>query len=303
MDFMEILRRAWQVIWKHKVLWIFGILAGCAQSGSSAGSGGSSGARSSGGGSGGAFPPSVSHWFDQLEPGVIILLIAAALAVVFILILLSLFLGSIGRIGLVRGTQQVEQGAERLFFGELFSGSLRYFWRVLGLVLLVGISMFLAILLVGIPLAVLTCGIGALAIVVAGFLVPIIVQQAVAAIVIEDLGILEGLQRGWELFRQHPDKLIVMGLILNLGIALAGGLVIALPLILVGAPALVGALWGTGEALRNGLIVAGVCLAGYLPVLIVLNGILSAYIHTAWTLTYLRLTAPAVVLAELPGEQ
>ena len=302
MDFMEILRRAWQVIWKHKVLWIFGILAGCAQTGNSVGSSGSSGARSSGGGSGGAFPPSVSHWFDQLEPGVIILLIAAALAVFFILILLSLFLGSIGRIGLVRGTQQVEQGAERLFFGELFSGSLRYFWRVLGLVLLVGISMFLAILLVGIPLAVLTCGIGALAIVVAGFLVPIIVQQAVAAIVIEDLGILEGLQRGWELFRQHPDKLIVMGLILNLGIALAGGLVIALPLILVGAPALVGALWGTGEALRNGLIVAGVCLAGYLPVLIVLNGILSAYIHTAWTLTYLRLTAPAVVLAELPSE-
>jgi hypothetical protein len=296
MDFIEILKRAWQIIWKHKVLWIFGILAGCAQAGSSVSSGGSSGPRSSGGGSGGAFPPNVSHWFDQIEPGMWVLIAAVALLVVFILILLSLFAGSIGRIGLVRGTQQVEQGAERLSFGELFSGSLPYFWRVLGLVLLVGTSMFLAILLVGIPLAVITCGIGALVIVVVGFLVPIIVQQSVAAIVLENLGIIEALQRGWQLFRQHPDKFIIMGLVLNLGLTLAAGLVIALPLFLVAAPALVGALWGTGEALRSGLIVAGVCLAGYLPVAILLNGILSAYIHTAWTLTYLRLTAPAVVM-------
>ena len=67
------------------------------------------------------------------------LFVAAALAFIFILILLSLFFGSIGRIGLVRGTQQAEQGAVRLSFGELFSGSLPYFWRVFGLNLLVGI--------------------------------------------------------------------------------------------------------------------------------------------------------------------
>ena len=37
-NFGEVLTRAWQNIWKHKVLWIFGILASCAR-----GSGGSSG--------------------------------------------------------------------------------------------------------------------------------------------------------------------------------------------------------------------------------------------------------------------
>ena len=30
MDIGSVLSRAWQIIWKHKVLWIFGILAGCA---------------------------------------------------------------------------------------------------------------------------------------------------------------------------------------------------------------------------------------------------------------------------------
>ena len=29
MDYGEVLSRAWRIIWKHKVLWIFGIMAGC----------------------------------------------------------------------------------------------------------------------------------------------------------------------------------------------------------------------------------------------------------------------------------
>ncbi len=32
-NFGEVLSRAWQIIWKHKVLWIFGILASCSQGG------------------------------------------------------------------------------------------------------------------------------------------------------------------------------------------------------------------------------------------------------------------------------
>ena len=38
MDFGYVLKRAWQIIWKFKVLWIFGILASCGQAGSSGGS-------------------------------------------------------------------------------------------------------------------------------------------------------------------------------------------------------------------------------------------------------------------------
>ena len=34
MDFGEILSRAWQIIWKHKILWVFGILAGCSSTNS-----------------------------------------------------------------------------------------------------------------------------------------------------------------------------------------------------------------------------------------------------------------------------
>ena len=42
-NFGEVLTRAWQITWKYKVLWIFGILAGCTNGGG--GGGGNSGYR------------------------------------------------------------------------------------------------------------------------------------------------------------------------------------------------------------------------------------------------------------------
>ena len=30
MDYAEILKKAWNIIWKHKILWLFGLLAGSA---------------------------------------------------------------------------------------------------------------------------------------------------------------------------------------------------------------------------------------------------------------------------------
>jgi hypothetical protein len=38
------------------------------------------------------------------------------------------------------------------------------------------------------------------------------------------------------------------------------------------------------------MIFAGVCLCLYIPVAWLLNGILTAYTESAWTLTYMRLT-------------
>lgn len=37
MDYGYVLRRAWEIIWKFKVLWIFGILASCGQASGSGG--------------------------------------------------------------------------------------------------------------------------------------------------------------------------------------------------------------------------------------------------------------------------
>ncbi|MCJ7701272.1 MAG: hypothetical protein MUO62_06785, partial [Anaerolineales bacterium] len=124
----------------------------------------------------------------------------------------------------------------------------------------------------------------------------IIFEQVNIAIVLEDLNIPDGLKRGWEVFRENIGNMIVMSLILVVGGAIVG-IVIALPVILVMVPAAIGIIGGLSSnsdlIFGGGLATALVCLAAYLPVLIVLGGILQAYLKTAWTLTYIQLTQPS----------
>ncbi|HRQ32948.1 MAG TPA: hypothetical protein PLM89_07575 [Anaerolineales bacterium] len=132
-NFGEALTRAWQIIWKHKILWVFGILASCGRSGGSF----NSTLNSRGGGNGGGgqlpeIPPQMMHWFQTIEQN-ITTIIVVAVALFVVIWFVAIFLTSIGKIGLIRGTAQADSGAESLVFGELFSGSVPYFWRMFGL--------------------------------------------------------------------------------------------------------------------------------------------------------------------------
>lgn len=290
-NFGEVLTRAWQIIWKHKVLWIFGVFAACSR-----GNGGGSG---SGGGGGGTGPgdqpfPQLQQTFDQLgqwineNPWVVVVFVL----LVLVLVVLAIFLGTIGRIGLIRGTYQAERGAERLAFGELFSESMPYFWRVFGLSLLIGLA-FLLLLLPLVLFGVLTAGIGFACIIPlicilipVGFAVSVIIEQANAAIVLEDLGIQAGVRKGWDVVRANIGPMIALGLILLIGAAVVG-FIFAIPIIVAVIPFVVGAASNN----TSPIWIAVACCALYFPVLLVLNGILTAYIQTVWALTYMRLTA------------
>jgi len=293
-NFGEVLSRAWQIIWKNKVLWIFGVFAGCSRAGGSGGSGGGGGG---GSGPGGGQPFSeLQRVFDQIgqwisdNPWVI----AVFVILVLVLLVLSIFLGTIGRIGLIKGTYQAERGAERLIFGEVFSESMPYFWRVFGLSLLIGL-LFLLLFLPLIFFGIITAGIGFLCILpLLCILIPIswgvmvVIEQANAAIVLEDLGIGDGLRRGWEVVKANIGTMILMALILFIGSAVVG-IVLAIPLIVAVVPLVIGSAAGVE---RTPLLIFGVCCAVYLPILLILNGILTAYIQSAWTLTFMRLTKP-----------
>lgn len=299
-NFGEILTRAWQITWKYKVLWIFGILAGCSQGG-----GGNSG------GSGGNaqdysnvpsdfnLPPEIQRFVLMMEDFAqwatenwwIFTLIGLAL---LLLMILSIFLGTIGRIGLIKGSFQAEQGVEKLAFGELFRASLPYFWRVFGLSFLVGLAS-LVILMPPVLLGILTAGIGFLCLlplicilIPIGWAVGVILEQANRAIVLEDKPIFEGLKRGWDVAKSNVGALIVMSLIL-FGISIVLGMIIALPIIIAVFPAIFAFAMNEGQSFTPLYIALGViCL--YAPVSWLLNGILNTYTQSAWTLTWLRLT-------------
>jgi len=299
MDFGRILSRAWQIFWKHRALWVFGILAGCGSSGSSG-----TGAENFRTSFQGDMPSEWQRYFQLNIPDwQVALIIGIVLLVVFALVVLAIFLSTMGRIGLIRGTQQVEGGTVSLAFGELFNGSLPYFWRVFGLNLLVGIVVAVLVIMFGLLAifgTVLTFGVLLLCLIPIiclmaplSWFLSLIVEQAIIAIVVENLGVIEGLQRGWDVVRANLGAIIVMGLILFLGVGLIGGFIIGLPVVFIIVPAVLGAIANTPRAFSGGVLIAGLCLLGYIPVYIFLNGILRGYIETAWTLTYLELTGRA----------
>lgn len=301
-NFGEVLTRAWQITWKYKVLWIFGILAGCAQ-----GSGGGSGGVQGRGGNGSnPLPGDYQRYIDQASRWLMenwwVLIIA--FLVIILLILVFVFLGTIGRIGLIRGTLQAETGLEPLVFGQLFSESTAYFWRVFGLSLAFGLVFFVLFFTLIIS-GVLTAGIGFICLlpiicllVPIAWVVNIILEQAYVAIVKENLGIAAGWKRGWDVARANIGPILIMALIL-FAISFFVNLVIAIPILIIALPAVITFALGNGQNM-NPLLLAGVCFAVYLPALILGRGILSTFTGSAWTLTYLRLTAaPAAEAPEV----
>jgi hypothetical protein len=170
-----------------------------------------------------------------------------------------------------------------------------YFWRVFGLNFLIGLAIF-AIFVPLILLGVVTAGIGFVCLlpifcllIPIGWILSIIIEQAQAAIVLEDLGIMDGLKRGWQIVKTNAMPTILMSLILGVGSFIVG-LIVAIPLILAFIPALM-----SMSAIRESLVplyISLACCALYMPVLIFFNGILTAYIQSAWTLTFMQLAAP-----------
>ena len=320
-NFGEVLTRAWQIVWKFKVLWIFGILAGCARGG---GGGNGGGGNSRFNFSSPNVPPGMERFFQNMADHAV-LYIAISIALLCVIWIVAVFLGTIGRIGLIRGAAQADAGAEKLVFGQLFSESMPYFWRMFGLSLIIAVPVLilLAVLLAGmfaflVPVAVsngsgnnVTPAIGILGIlsvfgVCMCLLVPflliagLIIRQAENAVVLEDMRALPALSRGWEIFRKNLGPIFLMAILLWV-IGVVAGLIIAIPVIAVAIPAAITFALGEGRQWTP-LILLGGCLCIYIPVSMVLNGVLTSYIQAVWTLTYRRLTGsnPPALVTEPP---
>lgn len=304
MNYGDVLTRAWQIIWKHKVLWVFGILAGLASGGGGGGGGGSNTGYKFDQGDhpfnfGYNIPGyQVERWMEQ-NWWVFVLLVFAAVLFALVAIVLSTF----GRVGLARGAWQADEDKPKLTLGALFGESGRFFWRVLGLNVLIFLMWIAFFLLLAAPagaFTLLTLGIGLIClipffVVLCCLMIPlswavsVIVEQSIVAITNEELGLIDGLKRGWGVFRGHLAESTIMFLILGIG----GGIVrfiISLPVFLAVLPLITAATLGSADAWKAGGVVSLVLICIYLPVALVLNGVVTSYTGTSWALTFRRLT-------------
>lgn len=295
MNFGEVLSRAWNITWKYKTLWVFGLLATLG-----GGSGGGNGIQNSFQRNGNNPIPGLIYpngGFENTPAWVPVLIVLAILVMVVVFVLL----GALGKAGLTRGAWLADSGAERLSFSQLFAESRTYFVRVLllGIVsFIISVGLLLLTILPTTLAAVLTGGVGAvcffplMCIVVPVFLaLSLIFDLGVIAITGEDLGVEAGLRRGFEVFRSHLAEMIALAVALWIGSAVIG-FVISLPILAVTVPFLVGGMLDGGqEVFSSGSLIVGLAIFFlYLPVLLAARAVLTTYVTTTWTLAFRRLT-------------
>ena len=295
-DFGEVLSRTWQITWKHKVLWVYGFLQTMA---------------------GFLFLPLVlvpvfaplifgrSGGLGRVvtEPWFFLIVIPG-----FLVFLLALYpLGVLVNGALSIGALHAERGDEKLSFMELVRESLPFFWRLLGVMLLFTIGMMLAMFILNTlhaVLSVVTLGIASICLAPLSFLIYpamfvwyVCLEQAMAAIVVDNMNVTEAAQQGWQVFRNNIASVAMIGLVLYFGVSLIGMVAImpmmvpffAVPFAIV-----------VEEFNRTILVVAGVCATIYLPLFAVFQGAMIALMKSGWILTYLRLTR-SPKLQPLPG--
>jgi hypothetical protein len=309
MDYGKVLSKAWKTIWKHKILWLFGVLAGCSASGGGGGGGGRGSSSFSGSGGGnGAFQdgpsfmgPQAQHNFNQffdslteVQPWVWVVIAIGVLLLVVVLSILALMTGTLGTTGVIKGAAMADRASEEdkpISFGAIFKGIKPYYWKVLLLTVGVNVAGLIVGLILALPIilfTVCTCFLGLFLLIPLGWFVNAMVTFTTIGIIEEDLGIFEAIGRAWNLIIKNLGDIAVMFLILGVG-QFVIGLVIALPIFVSIMPMMINIIASGGGMFKTGMIITLVMFLIALPLTIFLSGVLRAYVLTTWTLTYRRM--------------
>ena len=292
-DFGEVLKRAWQITWKNKVLWIIGILFGFFASL--------------------MFPvmflPFLFPLLVQDSRMDLVLPALAVVIVIFPLFMLVLYPVSVlAQTSLTLGVLNAEQNDERFSARELIKRSLPFFWRVLGMMLLFAAGMTLIMLIIQAVIllfTIVTLGFGAFCIMPLSFLIYpamyvaiVWMEQSMNGIIIDNMTIMNAARHGWNLVRSNLLSVAVLALIVYFGIGIVTSVVIV-PLMIPVFIAPVGFI----EQEVNWIIVS-ISIVGavaFIPLFAILSGWSMIFTKSTWVLTYLRLTRH-LKLQPLPEE-
>jgi hypothetical protein len=327
MQYGALLSRAWNIIWRNKIIWVFGFLAALGSGGGGApnyrGNGRNINVPLPGQPGAGNLPPAVERFLTRLLADQT-LLITIAVAIVCLGVLIGLvlaFISALGHGGMVEMVREADE-TERTSFGTGWNTGLRRMLRVflirflLGLppaiIMLAGLVPFLAALIpfitqsgsrgAGGPFAggllatllgcfVPACCMGGLLTIPRGVLVTL----SIRALVLEDRGIWGGIRRGWAILTGNVGEVVVVWLIFLL-IGIGIGIIIGLPVAAVAVVAIVPlALMTAATPIFAIPLILVIILIALLSA--ALRSIVEAYTSAVWTLAYRQWIArPAPVV-------
>lgn len=317
MDYKDLILKSLSIAWKHKWLWIFGLLAGGGAGGGLGGNFNFNMPRNFqnsrvGRGPGSWSDPSMQAVLAWVRAHTALIIIIAAVIAVTSLIFAAV--GILARGSLIGAAKQLDDGEETDFWTALQTGR-KSFWRLLGLVFMVFLIFFLPIAAAGIILAAVLLSAGPAGAPVAILLmVPLILVMfpffivvglistlSAQALVLEGLGVRASLASGWALFRRRLGP-VLLTWVINLGLGIAFGVGVMMVALVLILPLAIGGflLLRSGFDLARLGVVVFFALAA-LAALMTMQAAYGAFRSVYWTLAWRRLQALDNVEEEQPG--
>jgi len=323
MDYGKVLKRSWEILWRYRVLWVFGVIVALTAAGGGGGGGGPQMSWSGDGEGPGVptIPPEVVGTLVAIGVGLLCLIV--------ILAIVGLIAQYVSQTALIRMVDDYEETGEKRGVRQGFRlGWSRTALRLFIIDLLTRLpSVLVAFLLVllgvgGVAWMFLTpegatvvSVIGAVAAIGLGFLL-ILVAIVVSLVVslfrqfffrvcaLEELGVIESLRQGYYFVRRHLRDAVLMWLIM-IGLEIAW-MMVMIPLVLVllvvaalvaGLPALLVAglaafaLEGPAPWILAAVIGLPIFILVMAAPLTFLGGLAEVFKSNVWTLTYRELRA------------
>jgi hypothetical protein len=305
-------------VWRNKALWILGFLVALGGGGGGGGGGGNfsfPGSSGSGGGSGGTpGVPSLPRLTEQ-QIQAILAAVVALLCVFAILGIIFAIVGVIANGGLIAGADDAD-ATGRMSFGAAFKRGSARFWSLLGMRIVLWLPTLIVGVVVGIIVlalfgasiasalndrsdrntaAALLASLGGLFCIAFPVGLLVFVYDIVArgikvfgdrAIMLEGAGAMDGIRRGWAMFKSRLGDIFLTGLVLVV-IGFVAGILFAIVAGAIMAPGVVLLLTQINSQIQT---VTWVVLAVSVVLAIVLTSLLAsvliAFRATTWTLVY-----------------
>lgn len=315
MDYTSLIRRSWQLTWRHRFLWLLGLFATTTVGSCTPFSVGNSIQWR------GSFPDFESYYTPDLEQTFqeansflsdnVALIFAGVVAAVLLLALLLFIASMIAQGGMAEATADLALGQRQTGSSAWRAGlriASRYLlmWLLLiGLGIIVAVMLAVAIALVIAIVAALQGPVRLVMVIIGGVFslllllvaIPIFIATSVVvafaqrAIPQEGVGPWAALRMGYGLLRRNLATSALAWLI-SLALSIAAGIAIVLgaALLLVPSGALGFALYSSGGVSATLLIYSGVAVVVVIAWVWFLSGVANAFFWNYWTLLYLSLT-------------
>jgi hypothetical protein len=288
-DISSVLTRAGQITWKHKSIWGLLVLPMIV-----------------------AFMPFMLFLIFFLAvmtitDGDISNVMFVVLALVFLLTLLvstvvNYAVRSVSISAATLGVVRAERGEGSTKFMDLLRDGLPYFWRILGVMLVVNLSLGLILTIFNLlvfMLIVVTIGMASLCVqpimlllMPFMFLVVGALEAAQIAVITEDMNVMDAIKHALQVVRAHVWKYVIITLIVYFGSSiLTSFIVMPLMLPLVFVPFLFE--FAHEMSVQSVALISALFFCILFPVMMLVTSVLGVFMKASLDLTYLRLTSPA----------